>query len=449
MLAAVPARAAAIQLFETTADGAMLLAGRPSLDFGAPGAADATITIDPSRPLQPWAGVGGAMTNSAAAVLAAMPGADRRTLMGNLFAPGSGAGFSLVRVPMGASDFSAVGDYTEEPSPGHFDFSEDERVIIPQLREARTFAPVLRILAAPWSPPAWMKTSGTMNGGGFDTRNFDALADYFSAFIAEYEAHGVPLFAVSAQNEPLNGQAGYPSESLSAADEAAFIADHLAPRLKADGRSHVRIFGLEDNWADGSYLQALAASPAAASIAGYSFHCYKGSPSQMGTAAASLTGGQGVWMTECSGTQGGTFGGGFKYHMHQIVIGGLRNGARGIVEWNLALDPSGGPTNGGCKTCTGIVTVDNSVRPSRVTYGPAFYALAQVSRFVRPGAQVIASSSSGAGVEGVAFTNADGGTVLVAFNDDAAAHAVTVKDGARSFGFALPAGAAATFLWRD
>ncbi len=445
-----PARAGDVQVFETTADGAMLVARQPDVAFGSPSQADATITVVPSRFLQPWAGVGGAMTDSAAVVLARMPSQNRAELMRDLFAPGVGAGFSLVRVPMGASDFSAVRNYNEEPTPGSFDFREDERVIIPQLREARSFAPVLRVFATPWSPPPWMKASvKTMNGGHFDPSHFGDLAAYFSAFIAEYEGHGVPIFAVSPQNEPLNSQSGYPTEYLSAADEATFIAGYLAPRLQADGRTHVRILGLEDNWADLSYVQALASSPAAPSIAGYSFHCYKGDPSQMSMAARSLTGEQGLWLTECTEITGGTFGSGFAYHMHQIVIGGIRNGARGLIEWNLALNPNGGPTNGGCMSCTGIVTVDDSVTPPKVAYGPVFYALSQVSHVVRPGANVVASSSSGADVEGAAFLNTDGRTVLVAFNDDASSHTLAVTDGRRSFGYTLPSKAAATFVWSE
>ncbi len=445
-----PAHAGDVQVYETTADGAMLVARQPDLAFAAPAPADAALTVAPKRRLQPWAGVGGAMTDSAAVVLARMPSQDRAKLMADLFAPGVGAGFSLVRVPIGASDFSAVGDYNEEPTPGVFDFREDERVIIPQLREARSFAPVLRVFAAPWSPPPWMKSPATtMRGGHFDTRNFAALAAYFSAFIAEYKAHGVPIFAVSPQNEPLNSQPGYPTEYLSAEDEATFIAGYLAPRLAADGTDHVRILGLEDNWADLGYLQTLAASPAAASIAGYGFHCYRGDPSAMAAAAASLTGDQGLWMTECTGTAGGTFGSGFAFHMHRIVVAGIRNGARGLIEWNLALDPNGGPTDGGCQTCTGIVTVDSSVAPSKVSYGPVYYALAQVSHVVRPGATVLASSSSGAGVECAAFLNTDGRTALVAFNDASVAHSFSVGDGTRSFNYALPAKSAATFTWSD
>lgn len=443
------ARAGDVQVYETTADGTKLVAPQADVDFGAPTSVDATITVAPSHTLQPWAGVGGAMTDSAAVVLAGMPSQDRAALMRDLFAPGAGAGFSLVRVPMGASDFSAVGDYDEEPTPGTFDFREDERVIIPQLREARTFAPVLRVFAAPWSAPPWMKTSGTMDGGHFDTRHFADLAGYFSAFIAEYKAHGVPIFAVSPQNEPLNSQTGYPTEYLSAADEATFIADYLGPRLTADGTPHVRILGLEDNWADLSYVQTLAASAAASRIAGYSFHCYKGDPSQMSTAAGYLSGDKGLWLTECTGTAGGTFGSGFAYHMHQIVIGGIRNGARGLIEWNLALDPKGGPNKGGCTTCTGIVTVDNSVTPSRVGYGPVFYALSQVSHVVRPGATVVASSSTGAGVEGAAFVNVNGRNALVAFNDASVTRTIAVNDGKRSFGYVLPSKAAATFVWSD
>ena len=46
-----------------------------------------------------------------------------------------------------------------------------------------------------------------------------------------------------------------------------------------------------------------------------------------------------------------------KWHARNLVLGVTRNWAKTVVNWNLALDPAGGPHNGGCDTCTGVVTV--------------------------------------------------------------------------------------------
>src|SRR6185436_18886207 len=46
-----------------------------------------------------------------------------------------------------------------------------------------------------------------------------------------------------------------------------------------------------------------------------------------------------------------------KWLARNLVLGVTRNWAKTVVNWNLALDPSGGPHKGGCDTCTGVVTV--------------------------------------------------------------------------------------------
>src|SRR2546422_4406558 len=95
------------------------------------------------------------------------------------------------------------------------------------VKQALTINPALKVAALPWSPPAWMKTTGTMNGGGVMTTYFPSLAQYFVKFIQAYQQQGISIYAISVQNEPLFSTTSYPSESLPATDASDFIANHL------------------------------------------------------------------------------------------------------------------------------------------------------------------------------------------------------------------------------
>ena len=132
--------------------------------------------------------------------------------------------------------------------------------------------------------------------------------------------------------------------------------------------------------------------------------------------------------------------------MKTLIIGASRNWAKGVLEWNLALDENGGPHLGGCGNCRGVVTINSAT--GAVTKNLEYYALGHASKFVRHGALRIASNSV-SGIETVAFKNADDNSiVLIVLNANAAASTFTVKFDASYFSTTLPAGAAATYVWK-
>jgi glucosylceramidase len=114
----------------------------------------------------------------------------------------------------------------------HFDMTvlHDQAAILPFIRAAidsiSSSDIELRLLATPWSPPAWMKVpraasaSDTANGtesidiqsmlgsaqpnGLIDSPQVHrSWANYISRFIEAYSQQGVPIWAVTPQNEPL------------------------------------------------------------------------------------------------------------------------------------------------------------------------------------------------------------------------------------------------------
>ena len=268
----------------------------------------------------------------------------------------------------------------------------------------------------------------------------------------------MPIDAVTVQNEPQNrNPSGYPGMDMPVAQEAKLI-EALGPALRQAGL-RTRILGYDHNWSEHpndvantppgedpetEYPTLLLSSPAAPWITGTAFHCYSGDASRQ-TLLHDAFPDKDVYFTECSGSHGESdtpeqiFAGTLGWHADNLIIGTARNWAKTMINWNLALDPAGGPHNGGCGTCTGVITVGPG---DTFSYNAEFFTLGHAARFVRPGAVRIASS------EGVAFRNRDGSIALIVHNGGDAARPVRVGEGARSAAYTLPPGALATFVWK-
>ncbi|MDX6203666.1 MAG: glucosylceramidase [Frankiales bacterium] len=467
----------AAHVWITTPNGALKMSDQGTVSFttGAPGAE--TVVVDPSRTFQTMTGFGGSLTDSSAAVLYGLSPAVREATMRMLFDPKTGDGLDFLRQPVGASDFVATQDYTYDDLPAgrtdyqqkQFSIAHDTAQILPLLRKAEQLNPKLTIMATPWSPPAWMKTNGSLIGGRLidSPKIYASYALYLVKFLQAYRANGVNVDLISVQNEPQNRTpSGYPGTDMSAAQEEKVI-EALGPMLRQAGLQ-TQILGYDHNWSEhpndiassppdeasdsNNYPQEILASPAAKYVAGTAYHCYYGDPSAM-TALHNQFPSKDIYFTECSGSMSAdpasTFSDTLKWDARNLEIGSTRNWAKSVVNWNVALDPSGGPHVGGCGTCTGILTVGPG---DTVTPDAEYYALGHLSRFVRPGAVRIASTSFGTvgwngQVMDVAFRNPDGSTVLVAHNENDNPQAFSVSENGQSFDYTLPGGALATFVW--
>ena len=447
-----------VQIVETTGDQTMLLQSQPSVMFATGGGSSGlVVTVDSTIQYQQMDGVGGSLTDSSAWLIwNKLSTSQQTTLMQQFFSPSSGIGMSFLRQPMGASDFSASGNYSYDDMPlGHtdpdlanFSVAHDAAYIIPLIKQAIAINPKTKVVALPWSPPAWMKTTGTMSGGGMNTAYFPSLAQYFVDFIQAYQQQGVPIYALSVQNEPLYSTTGYPSESLAASDESTFIASNLGPALSTAGLGSVKIFAYEHNWDNTTYAETVLGSSATQYVAGSSFHCYAGDPSAQSTVETAFPA-KDIWFTECSGITSSTFAGDLVWNAEHLLIGATRNWARSVSLWNLALDQNSGPKNGTCANCRGVVTIDDSVSPASVTFNVEYYILGHMGKAVMPGAHRIDSNTFGAGsIEDVAFQNPDGSIALLVLNSASTAGTFAVRFDGQSFDYTLPAGAVATFSWK-
>jgi glucosylceramidase len=457
-----------VEVVLTSADLTQSLTRMPDVLFSGVDPGGPIIHVNEHAPDQTIKGFGGAMTDSSAwLIYDHLSPATRAGLMNALFGT-SGIRLNFLRVPMGASDFTAGGkpySYDDIP-PGrsdphleHFSIRHDTRYIIPALKQALSLDPRMFVLANPWSPPGWMKTNDAMSNrkdrGYLKPSSAEPLADYFVKFIEAYRKHGIDVDAVTPQNEP--GQESiYPGLNMSEPTEAAFVGDDLAPAFKA-AKLATKIYGYDYGWTPSQipFAYSLARSPVAKDLAGISTHCYAGDPTTMSRLHAEAPRLDEI-VAECSP-------GIMPAPTSEVAIAAMRNWASALALWNLALNPAGGPVqppNHACPRCTGIVTVDKATGTVALTRD--YYELGQLSKFVLPGAVRIGSnnfvryvqptktrSMATAGLDDVAFQNLNGSRVLVAYNNASAPIAFGVTDDGQYFAYTLAAGATATFVWNQ
>ena len=450
-IAALPC--SAIDVWITTGDKRQLLKQQPDIIFQpGVGSGGVQINVNAATKYQTISGFGAAMTDSAAWVLQnELSPSQRDKLMRQLFSPENGIGLNYLRVPMGASDFTASGFYTYNDNPPggtddlqqHFSIAHDEAYIIPRLQQARELNPELKLIASPWSAPAWMKTNNSLLGGSLLSQWEGSYARYLAKFIEAYAAAGLPIDALTLQNEPLH-TSNYPSMSMSAAQQTHLLKTHVGPHFAAEGVD-AKVLVYDHNWDNTTYpIEVLNDAAARQYVAGTAFHAYAGNVTAQ-TTVHNAHPDKDIYFTEITGGGWATnFGDNLVWNFQNIVIGGTRNWAKTALLWNLALDQNSGPHLNGCTDCRGVVTVNNST--GAVTHNEEFYVLGQVTEAVQSGAVRIDSTTSSA-INTVAFLNPDGSRALIALNPNATASSFRLVENGRHVSYSLPGKSVATFLW--
>ncbi len=412
------------------------------------------ITVEFDDLLQEMEGFGAALTGSSAWLInRQMSNVQGQQLLIDLFHPENGIGISYLRLPMGSSDFS-LSNYTyndlppgqSDPELELFSIAPDRQDIIPVLKRIIEINPGIKIMGSPWSAPAWMKTSGSLMGGSLKQEWYDTYALYFVKFINAYADEGISIDAITVQNEPLHETSGYPSLRMEADEQNVFIRDHLGPLFNQQNIS-TKIIVYDHNWDRPDYPVLILDDPITRNyVAGSAFHAYAGNVSAMSQVHA-LHPDKGLYFTEISGGGWATdFSDNLKWKMSNIFIGTANNWSKNALLWNLALDQNDGPTNGGCQNCRGVVTI---VPGGNVVKNEEFYAMAHMSKFVKPGAHRAVSSgfASSDNLESVAFLNPDGTRVLVVLNNHNSQKTFAVKFDDLMFEYRLEGNAVATIIW--
>ena len=437
----------------TDRTGTKRLAQQANASFAAGTGDPSLLTIDVNDAVryQRIEGFGGSITDSSAWLLSQLSASQRSSVMTALFDPQAGIGISFLRQPIGSSDFSRnaytfddIDPFGTDYSLASFSIDHDRQYILPMLRQVLSINPTIKIMTSPWTPPAWMKTEGSLQAGSLRYTAYDAYAAYLVKFLQAYASEGVPVESMTVQNEPLTTPP-YPSMYMVADDQARFIGQNLGPALARAGLQ-TRIFAWDHNWDTAYPFTVLGNASARPYVAGVSFHCYGGVPTAMSDQHFAYPNVE-VAMTECADSSRATFGDKLTWDLRTSIIGSLRNWASRVMKWNVALDPNGGPKlNPGCMNCAGMVTVNTST--GTVSYNEDYYAIGHASRFIRPGAFRVDSTAYGlGGIENVAAVNPDGSVVLLAFNSGDYPQTFQIRTRGTTVRYTLDTGSAATFVW--
>ena len=380
------------------------------------------VFVDAAKQFQSFLGIGGALTDASAETYAKLPEAKRRELIRAYYDPRDGIGYTLARTNIHSCDFSS-GSYTYvaegDKELKTFSVEHDQRYRIPLIKDAIAAAGgKLTLYASPWSPPAWMKDNNNMLRGGKLKPEFaDAWARYFVKFVHAYEAAGIPVWGLTVQNEPMAIQR-WESCFFTAEEERDFVRDHLGPTLAKNGLGDRKLIVWDHNRTL-MYERArvMLDDPAAAKyVWGVGFHWYVNDAYDNVKRVQEAYPNIHLLLTEAClypwnravmnewhwGERYGT-----------SILRDLNNGTEGWTDWNILLDETGGP-NHVQNFCYAPVHADT--KTGELLFMNSYHYIGHFSKFIRPGARRVTSSSTIDTLETTAFRNADGSIAVVVLN---------------------------------
>jgi glucosylceramidase len=435
----------------TTADRSGQLAEKKDpLPFSSPANALPSIDVNEMQQFQTMDGFGFAVTGGSAQLLTRMDPGSRADLLKELFAaPTSGIGVSYLRVTIGSSDMNERVYSYDDLQPGEtdaklarFSLDPDRADVIPVLKQILAINPAIKILASPWSAPPWMKTNNRAKGGHLKPEYYETYAAYLAKYIQQMKAEGIPIAAITVENEPLNPK-NTPSMVMFAGEQDTLIAKYLEPAFRDAGIT-TKVLLYDHNPDVLSYPLSILEDPVAGKfVDGTAFHLYGGVPTAL-TDVHNAYPNKNLYMTEQTITSPAEEPLPIAADVSDVLIAATRNWSRNVLLWNLAADPKNGPhtNDGGCTGCQGAITLDGD----HVSRNVGYYAVAHFSRFVPPGSIRVGSSEQEQ-LASVAFLTPDDKIVLVASNTANFPKAFNVKYHGKWFTTTLPPESVGTYVW--
>ena len=240
-----PVSPSGISYWLTTGDRSNLLSKQTTtLPFDMVSNALPDINVDSTQRFQTIDGFGYTLTQGSAVVINQLPAFDKNALLAEIFGSADNdIGVSFLRVGIGATDLSSTVYSYDDMPPGqtdvalaNFNLTADQAAMIPVLKLILQINPTIKLLATPWSAPVWMKENNSSMGGSLNPLYYQVYANYFVKYIQAMKAEGIPVCAITPQNEPLNAF-NNPSLVMTAAQEASFIKNNVGPAFATAGIS--------------------------------------------------------------------------------------------------------------------------------------------------------------------------------------------------------------------
>ena len=436
-----------ITVYETSKSGHQLTVVNPFVNTKDA----ASIIVDLNREKQTITGFGGAFTEASASLLNQL-GEENRTKILNAYFAKEGANYSLTRTHMNSCDFS-LENYSYTPVEGdtnldHFSVEEDKDDLIPMIKEAMKISEDgFKLFASPWTAAPWMKDNNSWVGGKLLPKYYDTWALFFSKYVDAYRAEGIDIWGFTVENEPHGNGNNWESMLFSPEEMTDFVVNHLSPKLHADGKGELVILGYDQNregikeWVDVMFKdQQTAQHYDGTAIHWYestydyfpemSQYAHEKAPNKyLIQTEACVDDEVPVWKDDAWYWTKEATDWGYKWreeekkYLHpkyapvnryaRDIIGCLNNWVDGWVDWNMVLDRQGGP-NWKKNWCIAPVIVDPD--KDEVYFTPLYYVLSHFSKFIRPGAKVVAVENNDKALMVTAAKNPDQSIAVVVFN---------------------------------
>jgi len=375
------------------------------------------INVYPDIEYQTVKGFGGAFTEAASTTLDKLDSENREKILKMYFDGEEGIGYNFGRVHMNSCDF-CLGNYTcvdeGDETLDSFQIKRDKASVIPMIKDAMKYNGDIVLFSSPWSPPAYMKTTGEMNrGGSLKKEYYELWSQYFVKFIEEYKKNGINISAITVQNEPEAAQK-WDSCVYTAEEERDFVKNYLGKKMRDIG---VKVMFWDHNkvWLVDRAEVVLGDKEAADYIDGVACHWYRGDHFENLDIFHDLYPDKDIVFSE----------GCYEYSLGEMdtvkigekyahdIIGNFNNYCNAFCDWNLLLNEEGGPNHVG-NLCDAPIMVDTKTK--EIYVHDSYYYIGHFSKYVKKGAKRIGSSRWCDDIETVSFKNPDGSIVSVVLN---------------------------------
>jgi glucosylceramidase len=426
------------------------------------------VQINTDETLQTIDGMGSSLEPATCYNLAQLLPVERENTLKALLTSDQGIGMNLMRICMGTPDFTGDAWYSycdvevgqTDTLLNHFSIEKDKKYIIPVLQEALRINPQLRLFASPWSPPAWMKSSGILTGGHLKPEFYAVYARYFVKFVQAYAAEGIPVFAVTVQNEPGVDREHdvpkwhYPSCHWTAEEQRNFIKNHLGPEFERNGIK-TEIWCYDHNYnikpqtddspvfvpempgdAGIGFPRTILSDPESRKYTkAMAFHGYVGEPDGMSVIQDEFP------KVPVRFTEGSVFG--LKGGIELMQI--LKNRAVSYNGWVTMLDQNRKPNNGPFKA--GRTIIERGTANNKTVFHFDYYLYGHFMKFIKPGS-IVVSSKGGTEMSHFACKDPDGFIILILINNRDKEQKVNILCNQQEAGFRMPANSIATLRWK-
>jgi len=437
-----------LEIYETNAQGALMRKITPS----AATANAIEIKVNPNIEFQKIIGFGGAMTESSAHLITKLEKELQDQILEAYFSENE-ANYSLVRTHINSSDFSLRSYAYVEDSLDieleSFTIKEDADDIIPMLKKAQNIsANGFKILASPWTAPPYMKDNKSWFGGKLLSKYYSTWALYLAKYMLEYQKVGLPIWGLTIENEPMGNDSNWESMHFTPLEMSTFVKNNLDPVLR---KFHLdpELYVFDQNKGEGleEWSEVLLKDHELLPlIEGTAVHWYESTykvyanslqkthelapnksiiHSEACIDAEIPVWGNDAWYWEKNATDWGwdwapdekkvdhpKYSPVIRYA--NDIIGCMNNWVSAWIDWNMVLDPQGGP-NHAKNWCVAPIIADTIKQELYIT--PLYYVMSHFSRFIPPNSRRIMWELPQNELKMTAFKTPEKDIVVVLFNE--------------------------------